>query len=68
MEIVVCSRCGGNMQRYEDVGGKTVDWTIEVPLCPVCRGVPGAQPFIRKRDVLGGFGWKRDAEGKKVKK
>lgn len=65
-EYIVCSRCGANMERFEMVGGTTVDWTLDVPVCPVCRGVPGAQPLTRKRDVLGGFPWKRDADGKKV--
>lgn len=67
-EYIVCSRCGGNMERFEQVGGATVDWTLDVPVCPVCRGVKGAQPINRKRDVLGGFPWKRDADGKKVPK
>ena len=65
-EYIVCSRCGGNMERFERIGGANVDWTLDTPVCPVCRGVPGAQPIIRKRDVLGGFAWKRDADGKKV--
>lgn len=65
MEIIVCSQCGGNMERYEDVPGRgTVDWTSDVPVCPVCRGVPGARPLVRKRDVLGGFPWKRGLDGK----
>ncbi len=68
MEIIVCSQCGGNMERYEEIGGARVDWTLDVPICPVCRGVPGARPLTRKRDVLGGFAWKRDADGKKVPK
>ena len=68
MDIIVCSRCGGNMNRFEDVNGRQVDWSNDIPVCPVCRGVPGAQPLRRKRDVLGGFGWKRDAHGKKVPK
>jgi hypothetical protein len=66
MEIIICSKCGANMERFGEVNGKTVDWTNEVPICPACRGVPGAKPVERKRDILGGFGWKRDADGKKV--
>ena len=72
MDIIVCSQCGGGMERFETVveEGKPVekDWTWDIPICPVCRGVPGAQPLVRKRDVLGGFPWKRDADGKKVPK
>lgn len=69
MEIIVCSQCGGNMERHEEVHNRgMVDWSNDVPICPVCRGVPGARPLIRKRDVLGGFAWKRDAGGKKVPK
>jgi len=67
-EYIICSRCGSNMERMEEVDGRTVDWSNEVPVCPVCRGVPGAAPVVRKRDVLGGFAWKRDANGKKVPK
>lgn len=72
MDIIVCSQCGGGMNRFEDVveEGKTVekDWTSEMPICPICRGVPGARPLTRKRDVLGGMPWKRDAGGNKVSK
>lgn len=68
MEIIVCSRCGQNMERFEEVNGKKVDWQNDTPVCPVCRGVPGARPLTRKRDILGGFPWKRDADGKKVPK
>lgn len=69
-EFIVCSNCGGNMARNEVINGKPIDWEREAaPICPVCRGVPGAAPLIRKRDVLGGFAWKRDpATGKKVPK
>jgi len=61
------------MARYETVFDDgvqvEVDWTLQTdPLCPVCRGVPGATPLRRNRDVLGGFAWKRDANGKKVPK
>ena len=72
MDIIVCSQCGGGMERFETVieEGKPVekDWTNEKPVCPVCRGVPGAVQLVRKRDVLGGFPWKRGADGKKVPK
>lgn len=72
MDIIVCSNCGGGMERFETVveDGKPVekDWTTDIPICPVCRGVPGAQPIRRPRDVLGGFAWKRDADGKKIPK
>ncbi len=69
-DFIVCSQCGGNMERFETVGGVEKDWEREAaPVCPVCRGVPGAQEIVRKRDVLGGFAWKRDpATGKKVPK
>jgi hypothetical protein len=70
METVICSQCNGLMERYEDITreGKIirVDWTTETPICPVCRGVPGAKNVQRKRDVLGGFPWKRDEQGRKV--
>lgn len=73
MDIVLCSKCGAQMERFETIieNGAQVekDWTTDVPVCPVCRGVPGARPLTRKRDVLGGFGWKRDpATGRKVPK
>lgn len=68
MEYIVCSKCGGNMNRIENINGVEKDWSNDVPVCPVCRGVPGARPLIRKRDVLGGMPWKRDADGKKVPK
>jgi hypothetical protein len=73
MDIVICSKCGQGMERYEDViedGAAIVkDWEKDTPVCPICRGVPGAQPLRRPRDVLGGFGWKRDPKtGKKVPK
>jgi len=69
MDIIVCTKCGGNMARNEVINGTEVDWTLETdPICPVCRGVPGAQPLRRPRNVLGGFAWKRDANGKKVPK
>jgi hypothetical protein len=70
MDIVVCSECGGNMPRFETVNGVEKDWTNEArPICGQCRGVPGAKPLQRKRDVLGGFAWKRDpVTGKKVPK
>ena len=68
MDIVVCSKCGQGMERFEMVNGVEVDWERETPVCQVCRGVPGAQPLRRPRNVLGGFPWKRDANGKKVPK
>lgn len=66
MDIIVCTQCGGNMDRYEEVDGTTKDWTNDLPVCPKCRGVPGAKPLVRHRNVLGGFPWKRDQDGKKV--
>lgn len=72
MDIIVCNECGGGMNRFETVveDGASVerDWTNRVPICPVCRGVPGAKPLTPKHDVLGGFPWKRDAQGRKVPK
>lgn len=68
MDIVICSKCGQSMERFETVGGAEVDWERDTPVCPVCRGVPGAVPLRRPRNVLGGFAWKRDASGKKVPK
>jgi hypothetical protein len=72
MDIIVCSQCGNGMARFEMVFENGVqvekDWTNDIPVCPVCRGVPGAKPLVRKRDVLGGFAWKRDKDGKKVPK
>jgi len=72
MDIIVCSKCGQGMARMEVVVEEGVqvekDWTLDTPVCPVCRGVPGAVPLRRKRDVLGGFAWKRDKDGKKVPK
>jgi hypothetical protein len=65
-EYIVCTKCGGQMERFAADGR---DLSNEAnPMCPVCRGVPGAVPLVRKRDVLGGFAWKRDANGKKVPK
>jgi len=69
MDIIVCSQCGQNMARMEMVNGVEKDWSNDTPICPVCRGVPGATPLVRKRDVLGGMPWKRDpVTGKKVPK
>ncbi len=68
MEYIVCSQCGQNMVRTEVVNGVEKDWSNDIPVCPVCRGVQGATPLIRKRNVLGGMPWKRDASGKKVPK
>jgi len=68
MDIIVCSKCGQGMERFETVNGNEIDWERDTPVCPVCRGVPGAQPLRRQRNVLGGFPWKRDAQGKKVPK
>jgi hypothetical protein len=69
MELIVCSQCGGEMPRYENIGNIQKDWVSEtVPLCQVCRHVPGAQPYHRQHDALGGMSWKRDAHGKKVPK
>jgi len=72
MDIIVCSQCGQGMARFEMVFEEGVqvqkDWSLDTPLCPVCRGIPGATPLVRKRNVLGGYPWKRDANGKKVAK
>lgn len=70
MDMIICSNCGGEMPRFETVNGVGKDWSNEInPLCQVCRHVPGATPYHRKRDVLGGFPWKRDpTTGKKVPK
>ena len=73
MDIVICANCGDRMERYEDVeeDGQVIqrDWTMESPaVCRVCRRVPGAEPFQKNHDVLGGFPWKRDDQGRKVKK
>jgi len=68
MDIIVCSQCGQSMARIEVVDGAEKDWSNDIPTCPVCRGVPGAKPLVRKRDVLGGFAWKRDPSGKKIPK
>lgn len=66
-DFVVCSNCGASMYRIETVDGREIDWTNEAnPICPKCRGVPGAKPASRPRDVLGGMPWKRDQDGKKV--
>ena len=55
MDIIVCSQCGQGMARTEIVDGVEKDWSNDTPVCPICRGVPGATPLVRKRDVLGGF-------------
>ena len=68
MDIIICSRCGQGMERFENVDGIEKDWANDTPVCPVCRGVTGAAPLVRKRNVLGGFPWKRDARGRKVAK
>jgi len=68
MDIIVCSKCGQGMERFEAVNAVEVDWERDVPVCPICRGVPGAVPLRRPRNVIGGFPWKRDAQGKKVPK
>lgn len=72
MDIIVCSQCGGGMERFENMvkDGQTVemDWSLDTPTCPVCRGVPGAVSLKPKHDVLGGMPWKRDADGNKVRK
>lgn len=65
-EYVICTKCGGQMERFDEKGNDLSN--AENPNCPACRGVPGARPLIRQRDVLGGFPWKRDADGKKVPK
>ena len=65
MELVICSECGAEMPRIEN--GKDLSLE-EKPKCAVCRGIPGAKPFVRKRDILGGFPWKRDAQGRKIPK
>ena len=66
-EVILCSRCGLEMPREEVIDGQVVDWTNEEPVCRVCRGVPGAKPPPeRKKDILGGFPWKRDDNGNKV--
>lgn len=66
MDIIVCSRCGRGMNRIETIDGVEKDWMNDTPVCPVCRGVPGATELMPKRDVLGGMPWKRDADGNKV--
>lgn len=63
-EFVLCSQCGLQMERFEDVNGVEVDWERETAVCQVCRGVRGATRPGRKRDVLSGFGWKRGSDGK----
>jgi hypothetical protein len=69
MDLIICTECGQEMPRYENVNGVEMDWTINPnPKCAICRGVPGAVPYHRQRDVLGGFPWKRDVNGKKVQK
>lgn len=68
MDIIVCSQCGQGMDRMEIVDGVEKDWSLDTPTCRVCRGIHGAAPLVRKRDVLGGYPWKRDASGKKVPK
>jgi len=70
MELSVCSECGAEIPRVEKVNGRDVDHSLEEkPMCRVCRGEPGATPYHRKRDILGGFPWKRDpVTGKKVPK
>lgn len=68
MDIVICSQCGQGMERLEMIDGVEKDWERDTPICPVCRGVPGAVPLRRPRNVLGGFAWKRDKDGKKVPK
>lgn len=56
MELTTCSECGRSMERFETVKGRgNVDWSLEDrPICPVCRGVPGAKPLVSKHDVTGG--------------
>jgi len=56
------------MERFEEVNGVEVDWEREIAVCQVCRGVKGARRPGRKRDILSGFGWKRDKDGNKVPK
>lgn len=68
-EFVLCSQCGLQMERYEEVNGVEVDWERETAVCQVCRGVEGARRPGRKRNVLSGFPWKREpGTGKKVPK
>lgn len=71
-ELTICVQCNEAMSRYETVirDGRRVeiDWSMEPnPRCRRCRGLPSEGPII-KRDVLGGFAWKRDKDGKKVPK
>ena len=68
-DLIVCVDCGNEFPRYEELkkDGRLVDFdwtTVSDPKCPACRGLP--MPEVRKRDVLGGFPWKRDKDGKKV--
>ncbi|MCK9600718.1 MAG: hypothetical protein M0R06_16875 [Sphaerochaeta sp.] len=58
MDYVVCSQCGANFPRFEEVKEKgrliNKDWaTAPAPTCPPCRGL--AAPAIPKRNVLGGY-------------
>lgn len=59
MDFCICSQCGANFPRYENVKKEgrlqAIDWTLEdKPTCPKCRGLK--MPAIPKHDVLGGFG------------
>jgi hypothetical protein len=68
-EMVICTDCGAAFPRFEWINGENEDWSNEGnPTCPSCRGIQGQPAFGIKHDVLGGFPWKRDANGRKVPK
>ena len=59
MDRTICSKCGNEFPRFEDVkkNGRLVeaDWSLEdTPICPTCRGVAWTEP-LPKKDVLGGY-------------
>jgi hypothetical protein len=65
MDQTICSQCGANFPRFEDVkkNGRLVeaDWSLEdKPTCPKCRGLKGTA--VPKKDVLGGYPPERRAE------
>ena len=63
MDIVVCSKCGQAMERIETITGQgLVDWSLEEPVCPICRGVPGARPLERNHNVVGGINKQPDPQ------
>lgn len=68
MDYSVCSQCGGNFPRFEDVKKEgrlvAVDWSIEErPTCPTCRGLKAVP--VPKRSVLGGYPPGRTPQGVK---